>query len=383
MITKRLILLNLLLVVLFGLFSFAEAAPEWQATIWVTSGDAKNRLELGADPTATDGFDKAWDSYAMLGGSLRAFFPRPDWHPVFQQYWRDIRAKAPGKPTEWTFVIESDKVNTDVTLTWDLSLMPDGYPISLTDDSNGQSVSMLANASYSFTYSAARNFRVSVYTPSEPPPDLPPVANAGPDQIIELTSCDGALVTLDGSQSNDPDGDGLAYAWTWPGGSATGQKPEVMLPMGTTVITLTVDDGKGGTSSDTVKISVNDTIASILKVEVSPNILWPPNHRYVKVTPKVTVTDVCVPKTKIELLSVTSNEPDFNQRAGDRTMKDIVIRPDGSILLRAERDLFGNGRVYSITYVATDMAGNRTTGTAEVRVPKRLNRSDLNNGRWK
>jgi hypothetical protein len=39
----------------------------------------------------------------------------------------------------------------------------------------------------------------------------PPVANAGPDQLIE---CDRSrTVTLDGSKSYDPDKDAIAYTW--------------------------------------------------------------------------------------------------------------------------------------------------------------------------
>jgi hypothetical protein len=40
--------------------------------------------------------------------------------------------------------------------------------------------------------------------------DLPPVANAGPDQTV----VPGALVQLDGTGSTDPDGEALTYAWT-------------------------------------------------------------------------------------------------------------------------------------------------------------------------
>lgn len=90
----------------------------------------------------------------------------------------------------------------------------------------------------------------------------PPIANAGPDQLIECAGYTGALVTLDGSGSSDPDNDPLTYAWTWAGGSAEGVNPTVSLPFGTTVITLTISDGKA-TATDTVNLTVTDTTPPI------------------------------------------------------------------------------------------------------------------------
>ena len=52
---------------------------------------------------------------------------------------------------------------------------------------------------------------------TEPPPqpNRPPIANAGPDDSHDLYA---KLVVLDGSNSRDPDGDGLTYEWTQIGG---------------------------------------------------------------------------------------------------------------------------------------------------------------------
>lgn len=91
--------------------------------------------------------------------------------------------------------------------------------------------------------------------------NLPPVADAGPDQTVEQDSLGGASVTLDGSGSTD---DGLmkplTYFWTWAGGSAVGDKPTVSLPLGTTTVTLEVNDSQF-LDSDTVDITVEDTTA--------------------------------------------------------------------------------------------------------------------------
>lgn len=90
------------------------------------------------------------------------------------------------------------------------------------------------------------------------PTNLPPIADAGPDQTVERTKADGANITLDGSGSFDPDGDPITYNWTWIGGSASGVSPTVVLPMGTTTLTLTVSDAELW-DADTVNINVVDT----------------------------------------------------------------------------------------------------------------------------
>lgn len=200
------------------------------------------------------------------------------------------------------------------------------------------------------------------------PEQRPPAADAGPDRMIERTSCAGAPVTLDGSASSDPDGDALTYAWTWPGGSASGVDPVVTLPYGATTVTLAVEDESGGTATDSVDITVVDTIAPAISVTVDPDRLWPPNHAYVTVKPSVTVTDSCAEGTETVTLSAASNEPDEGLGDGDAP-DDVVIHADGSVSLRAERSGRGRGRIYTITFQATDEAGNTATASAAVSVP--------------
>src|SRR5439155_1727397 len=82
---------------------------------------------------------------------------------------------------------------------------------------------------------------------------------AGLAQVVEAPDPDGALVTLDGSGSVDPDGDSLAFTWSWPSGTATGVRATVKFPLGMTTVTLTVSDTQGPTATDTADITVRDT----------------------------------------------------------------------------------------------------------------------------
>jgi len=98
----------------------------------------------------------------------------------------------------------------------------------------------------------------------------PPVADAGDDQTVEQSSPEGALVTLDGSGSSDPDGDALTYTWAgdFPegGGIVEGETPTVTLAAGTTEVTLVVSDGEAVSEPDTVSATVQDTVAPVITV---------------------------------------------------------------------------------------------------------------------
>ena len=67
-------------------------------------------------------------------------------------------------------------------------------------------------------------------------------------------------MTLDGSASSDSDGDALKYVWTGPfpegGGTVTGATPSVTLPLGTSVVSLVVNDGSVDSPPDTATVTV-------------------------------------------------------------------------------------------------------------------------------
>jgi PKD domain/K319L-like, PKD domain len=96
-------------------------------------------------------------------------------------------------------------------------------------------------------------------------PNATPIANAGPDQTVAL----GSTVSLDGSASSDPDGDPLAYQWSFlsqpAGGTAALINPTAVNPSfvadkpGSYTVQLTVNDGKVDSLPDEVLISTQNS----------------------------------------------------------------------------------------------------------------------------
>jgi hypothetical protein len=95
------------------------------------------------------------------------------------------------------------------------------------------------------------------------PANLPPTANAGPDQNVRDPEGDGTQsVTLNGSGSSDSDGSITSYVWKeGPTTIATGVNPTVNLSAGVHTITLTVTDDDTATGSDTVVVTVTSNEA--------------------------------------------------------------------------------------------------------------------------
>jgi hypothetical protein len=217
------------------------------------------------------------------------------------------------------------------------------------------------------------------------PPDRRPRAVVTLPASVECTSPSGALVTLDGSASEDADStpgthdDIVSFEWFEDFGLpvqallGTGELLTVTLPLGSHDITLRVTDRAGAKHSATAAVEVVDTTAPILSVSVVPNKLWPPNHRMVPVEATAQAVDLCGPTTTV-LAAVVSSEPDDVAGLEDgSTTGDIQGVEIGtlelSFELRAERSGTGNGRVYVATYRATDVTGNSSEASATVMVP--------------
>ena len=109
-----------------------------------------------------------------------------------------------------------------------------------------------------------------------------------------------------------------------------------------------------------------DTTPPTLSVTLSPDKLWPANGKLVPITATITVKDDYDPQPEIKLVSITANV--------------ILTKEDGSgvkpgtdnrkFMLKAEREGKNKaGRIYTVTYSATDGSGNKSTASATVTVP--------------
>ncbi|MAO66447.1 MAG: hypothetical protein CL666_15760 [Balneola sp.] len=216
-----------------------------------------------------------------------------------------------------------------------------------------------------------------------PPPPIvtntAPVADAGEYENVEATGTTNNLVTLDGSNSYDPDeGDELSYSWEVNGEIVNGVTTNVGLPIGEHTVTLTVTDQDGLSDTDTATIIIEDTTAPDLDVNQQVENLWPPNHKMVLVA-SISATDDVDENPTINV-DVTSSESSNGRGDGNTDSDyDIVTNSDGSVdvYVRSERSGKAKGRTYSISVTASDTYNNTTDDPKvfEVQVAKSQGRA--------
>ena len=109
-----------------------------------------------------------------------------------------------------------------------------------------------------------------------------------------------------------------------------------------------------------------DTTPPNLTVSLSPNTLWPPNNKLMPITATITVNDDYDPAPEIKLESITANEVLVIDDA-----KDVQPGTDDRNFSLAAKRAGANlaGRIYTVTYSATDGSGNKTTASTTVTVP--------------
>ena len=110
-----------LLVAAWGLAALPVLASELVLTVAVPSQDAEggiaqNRLRLGVEAGASDGFDSRWDIHPFPSPVLTATMRRPGTPSGEPSLWWDVRSET--FPQEWEVTVTSNQPNAPVTLTW-------------------------------------------------------------------------------------------------------------------------------------------------------------------------------------------------------------------------------------------------------------------------
>jgi len=182
------------------------------------------------------------------------------------------------------FLYKSSTYAAQVTLAWDPNIEPDlaGYRVYIGYRSRDYNYFMDVGNHTSWVVSGLEQdqmyyFAVTAYDTENLESDFsnevmatiwsenqPPTADAGPNQAVD----EGVVVTLDASNSIDPDEDPLSYSWAQVGGSpVTLDDPAAMQPTfispavesegETFTFQLTVTDSGGLESTDECAVRVN------------------------------------------------------------------------------------------------------------------------------
>ena len=191
--------------------------------------------------------------------------------------------------------------------------------------------------------------------------DTPPKINACPQNIF-------VVVTHDQT--------GAAVSWTAPTATdncsatlSSNYAPGATFPPGTTTVTYTATDPAGNSVTCSFTVTVNRSP----NCTATPSIanLWPPNHKMVNITIQG-VTDPDGDPVTITITKITQDEP-LNTLGDGNTELDGAGVGTSTAQVRAERSgtprVPGNGRVYKITYSASDGRGGECTGSVVVCVP--------------
>jgi PKD repeat protein len=270
-------------------------------------------------------------------------------------------------------------VNVAVAFDGSGSSDPDGtvdsYAWDFGDGSTG------TGATPSHTYTSANTFTVTLtVTDNEgasstctttanitEEPNDPPVCDANGPYAANV----GQSITFDGTGSSDPDGTVDSYAWDFgDGGTGTGPTPiHTYNSAGTFQVTLTVTDNEGASSTCTSTANITGTGGNqppdCSDAVASRSEIWPPNGQFTRVS--VTgVTDPDGDPITIHIDEVTQDEPLSGPGYGNSCPD---ARLNGNLELRAERGGQGNGRVYEISFTASDGQGGTCSGTVTVCIP--------------
>jgi uncharacterized repeat protein (TIGR01451 family) len=236
-------------------------------------------------------------------------------------------------------------------------------PLNLSKDDGlgGACVSPGGTITYTISYTNANTYDVTGVTITD---TLPPE--------VTFVSCTGG-----GSHSGS--------TVTWNIGTITaGASGSVTLtvqvnlgtPPGTNIINYaTINGAEPGTGPTTVSettVTCTNQPPDITDAHPSIDCIWPPNHKFVDITIEG-VTDPDGDIITITITGITSDEPTSSIDGAGGTKKAPDADPNcigtSTARVRAERSGTGNGRVYEITFIASDGNGGEIEGSVKVCVP--------------
>lgn len=125
------------------------------------------------------------------------------------------------------------------------------------------------------------------------------------------------------------------------------------------------NDATGKSRVASYPMELIDKTPPALTVTLNPATLWPPNNKPVQINATITTSDDYDPEPEIKLESITSNEA----LAADDIQEAQLQTDDRDFYLAAKRASNNpTGRIYTVTYSATDASGNKATASATVTV---------------
>ncbi|MDY7226941.1 immunoglobulin-like domain-containing protein [Hyalangium rubrum] len=144
---------------------------------------------------------------------------------------------------------------------------------------------------------------------------------------------------------------------------------------GTYTLTYTVEDAAEHSAPPVYRtVTVVDDQGP--SVQAVPFKLWPSDGQMntVRLSDCATLNDACEQGLDLQargvITSVSSDEPEDATGGQDgNTLGDIVISGPSELQLRAERNEWSNGRVYTVNFRVTDTTGNVTSAQCKVHVP--------------
>lgn len=139
-------------------------------------------------------------------------------------------------------------------------------------------------------------------------------------------------------------------------------------PPGDYLIAVTRVDGDDALLVCESALTVVDTTPPAIEPRVVE--LWPPNHKLHEITPHdcLDIHDACDADVEAWFTWASSDEP-VDANGDGNSEPDIVALGCGAVSLRSERQGGGDGRVYTLGWMAADHAGNTVEGTCQVVVP--------------